>query len=247
MAESRAEGFKTILGVLTYGRMTDQLDLTVGDVRLACRVSGAVDDPPLVLLHALGEESSTWDAVTAQFEESFRVVTIDLRGHGRSDRPGAYSFELMSADVFGVLDHLGLHGVTLVGHSMGGAVAYLVAQKQPTRIERLIVEDAPPPFRRNRPLPMRPEGPLPFDWAVVPAIADEFTNPDPAWWDRLSDITARTLLIAGGPSSHIPQDKLKEVAAQIPMCSMTTIPVGHHIHGARPTEFNAAVAEFLRA
>lgn len=94
---------------------------------------------------------------------------------------------------------------------------------------------------------MRPEGPLPFDWAVVPAIVGQFADPDPTWWERLSDISAPTLLIAGGPSSHIPQDKLEEVAARIPRCSIVTIPVGHHIHEARPVEFNEAVAAFLRA
>ncbi|MBA3232406.1 MAG: alpha/beta fold hydrolase [Propionibacteriales bacterium] len=227
--------------------MTDRLDISVGNVRLACHVSGAADNPPMVLLHALGEQGSTWDAVTAEFEQSFRVLAIDLRGHGESDRPGAYSFELMRDDVLGVLDHLSLDEITLVGHSMGGAVAYLLAQEQPSRIDRLVVEDAPPPFPRDRALPARPAGPLPFDWAVVPAIAGRFNAFEPAWWDRLSAITAPTLLIAGGPSSHIPQDKLKEVATQIPTCSIVTIPVGHHIHEARPTEFNAAVARFLRA
>ena len=225
--------------------MTDRLDITVGDVRLACYISGAGDSPPLVLLHALGEQSSTWDAVTAEFAPAFRVVAIDLRGHGESDRPGDYSFQLMTDDVVGVLDQLSLVYVTLLGHSLGGAVAYLVARQQPTRIDRLIIEDAPPPFARDRPLPTRPEGPLPFDWAVVPAIASQFSNPDPAWWDRLNSITAPTLLIAGGPSSHIPHDKLEDVAARIPTCSIVTIPVGHHIHETRPREFNAVVADFL--
>jgi 3-oxoadipate enol-lactonase len=227
--------------------MTDRVDITVGNVRLACYISGAGDSPPLVLLHALGEQSSTWDTVRAEFEPAFRVVAIDLRGHGESDRPGDYSFQSMTDDVLGVLDQLSLDRVTLVGHSLGGAVAYLVAQQQPTRIDRLIVEDAPPPFRRDRPLPTRPEGPLPFDWAVVPAIASQFSHPDPSWWDRLNSITAPTLLIAGGPSSDIPQDKLDDVAARIPRCSIVTIPVGHHIHETRPAEFNVAVAEFFEA
>lgn len=227
--------------------MTDRLDITVGDVRLACEFSGAAEDPPMVLLHALGERRSTWDAVRAEFEHSFRVVSVDLRGHGESSWPGGYSFELMRDDVRGVLDQLGLDRITLVGHSMGGAVAYLLAQDRPARIDRLIVEDAPPPFRRDRAVPVRPEGPLAFDWAVVPAIAGEFVDPDPTWWERLSDICAPTLLIAGGPSSHIPQDKLEEVAARIPTCSIVTIPVGHHVHEARPVEFNEAVAVFLRA
>lgn len=227
--------------------MTDRLDLTVGDVRLACFVSGAPDAPPMVLLHALGEQSSSWDAVRAEFEPDFRVIAVDLRGHGDSDWPGTYSFQLMADDVVGVLDQLGLEDVALVGHSLGGLVAYLVAQQRPARIHRLVVEDAPPPYPRDRPVPERPDGPLPFDWAVVEAVNAEFPDPDPAIWTGLSEITAATLLIAGGPSSHIPPEKLEETARLIPTCSMVTILAGHHIHITQPTEFNAAVAKFVRS
>lgn len=88
-----------------------------------CHVSGAADAPALVLLHGLGDDASTWDVVGAEFARHFRVLAIDQRGHGLSDRPGAYSFELMRDDVLGVLDQLGLDRVNLLGHSMGGTVA----------------------------------------------------------------------------------------------------------------------------
>ncbi len=200
----------------------------------------------MVLLHALGEQSSSWDDVRTEFETDFRVVAIDLRGHGDSDWPGTYSFQLMADDVIGVLDQLDLERVTLVGHSLGGLVAYLVAEQQPSRIDRLVVEDAPPPYPRDRPLPDRPDGPLPFDWEVLLAVNSECISPDPAFWDQLGDITAPTLLIAGGPSSHIPLEKLEETAARIPACSMVTVPAGHHIHITRPAEFSAALWTFLR-
>ncbi|HEX7745284.1 MAG TPA: alpha/beta fold hydrolase [Micromonosporaceae bacterium] len=78
----------------------------------------------MVPLHALGEDAGTWDAVAAEFAKTFRVFAVDLRGHGSSDRPGTYTFELTRDDVLAVLDHLGLRRVTLLGHSMGGTVAY---------------------------------------------------------------------------------------------------------------------------
>ncbi|MBA2528931.1 MAG: alpha/beta fold hydrolase [Euzebyales bacterium] len=220
-------------------------EVVVDDVRLVCQLSGAPEAPPMALLHALGERGATWDAVRGEFDDFFRVVTIDLRGHGDSDRPGTYSFELMRDDVLGVLDQLGMRRITLVGHSMGGTVAYMIAEEHPSRIERLVLEDTPPPFPRERSIPERPDGPLPFDWAVVPAIVGQVNDPDPRWWDRLSEITAPTLLIAGGPSSHIPQDKLRDTATQVPQCTMLTISVGHHVHATRPAEFAAAVLQFL--
>jgi len=225
--------------------VSERLEITVDGVRLACHARGPVDAPALVLLHGLGGQASTWDIVAAEFARSHRVLAIDLRGHGDSDRPGVYSFELMRDDVLGVLDRLGLDRVSLLGHSMGGTVAYLIAQQEPGRIGRLILEDTPPPFPMGRIAGERPDGPLPFDWAVVPAIYAQLNDPDPAWWDRLTDITAPTLVIAGGPASHVPQDKLAEAAARLPHGTLQVIPAGHEIHANRPAEFTAAVLAFL--
>lgn len=146
-----------------------------------------------------------------------------------------------------MLDQLGLRKVTLVGHSMGGAVAYLVAMQRPDRVERLIVEDVPPPFPRDRPIPERPTGSLDFDWAVVPAIVGQVNDGDPAAWDGLGAITAPTLLIGGGADSHIPQDKLEAVAARIPCCALVTIAAGHHVHATCPSEFAGVVLNWLHA
>src|SRR5680860_805426 len=70
---------------------------------------------------------------------------------------------------------------------------HLMAQQHPSRIDRLILEDTPPPSpRATQASPTRPEVDLPFDWAVIPAITDQLNNPDPTLWDRLIDITAPT-------------------------------------------------------
>jgi pimeloyl-ACP methyl ester carboxylesterase len=227
--------------------MTERLDVSVGGVRLACYIRGAADAPPLVLLHGLRSDAGTWDTVAAEFAKHFRVVAIDLRGHGDSDRPAEYSFELMRDDVLGVLNQLGLDRINLVGHSMGGTVAYLIAEKEPGRIGRLILEDTPPPFPAGRVPADRPDGPLPFDWAVVPAIIGQLNDPDPAWWERLTEITAKTLIIAGGPGSHVPQDKIAEAAGRVPDGKLVVIPVGHQVHATRPAEFAAAALDFLLA
>jgi 3-oxoadipate enol-lactonase len=217
-----------------------------GGIQLAYEVSGEVDAPAMLLLHALGERRTSWAAVTDRFVASYRVFALDLRGHGDSDWPGTYSFELMRDDVLGALDQLDLDSVTLIGHSMGGVVAYLVAIAQPDRIERLIVEDAPPPFPRDRAIRDRPAGPLDFDWPVAPAIIGQVNKGDPAMWEGLRTITAPTLLIAGGPDSHIPAAKLAAAAAHIERCDMVTIPAGHHVHAGRPAEFADVVLGWLR-
>ncbi len=219
----------------------------LGGIGLAYELHGASDAPPLVLLHALGESRSDWAPVVGRFAERFRVVAVDLRGHGDSDWPGTYSFQLMADDVRGLLDHLGLDRVTLLGHSMGGCVAYLIAEQSPGRVEFLIVEEATPPFVRVRPRPKRPEGELSFDWAAVPAVVGEVSRGNPTMWDRLSSITAPTLLVGGGPESHIPQAYLQEVADRISVCSLVIIPAGHLVHATCPADFtDAALSWFTR-
>jgi 3-oxoadipate enol-lactonase len=99
-----------------------------------------------MLLHALRERASTWTPVMARFAGRYGAFAVDLRGHGRSDWPGTYSFHLMRDDVVALIECLGLRKVTLVGHSMGGTVAYLVAMTRPGQVGGPIIDDVPCPI-----------------------------------------------------------------------------------------------------
>ncbi|MFD6322427.1 alpha/beta fold hydrolase [Streptomyces sp. NPDC058442] len=225
--------------------MADHRSVGVGGIRLAYRVSGPPDAPPLVLVHALGEDATDWEQVAPTLAHSRRVYALDLRGHGRSDWPGDYSLELMRADLLQFLDALGLDRVDLIGHSLGGIVAYLLAQEHPQRVSRLVLEDVPVPRPREPNTPTRPDGDLAFDWEMVLAVRRQIDQPDPGWLERLSQVTAETLVVAGGPRSHVPQDGVAELARRIPGGHMVTIPVGHLVHHAAPEAFTELVAAFL--
>ncbi|MHC5704448.1 alpha/beta fold hydrolase [Streptomyces tirandamycinicus] len=225
--------------------MVDYRTVDVAGTRLACQVSGPPHGPPLVLLHAMGEDAGTWDVVAPVLARRSRVYAIDLRGHARSDWPGTYSLDLMKDDVLGSLDVLGLRRVDLVGHSMGGIVAYLLAEDRPRRVGRLVLEDVPLPRPREPSASVRPEGELSFDWELVRAIRRQIDRPDPRWLERLGLITARTLVVAGGPGSHVPQDGVAELARRIPGGRLLNLPVGHQIHRAAPEAFTRAVGTFL--
>ena len=219
-------------------------------VRLAYRAAGDPAAPAVILLHALGEDGSTWDTVTAALAPEWRCLAPDLRGHGRSDWPGTYSLELMRDDVLAFAAASGLDrpaGFTLVGHSMGAAVAYLVAEARPGLVRRMVLEDPLPPVRpaAPRPVPDRPAGPPAVDWDAVLALYRQRNDPDPAWWDGLTGITAPTLIVGGGGRSHMPQDKLAEMAGLIPDGKMITIDSGHEVHAGRPDEFIAGTRAFL--
>lgn len=219
--------------------------IDAGGTRLAYRVWGSPGAEPLVFLHGLGEGAADWDAVAPAFARCRRVYAPDLRGHGRSDWPGDYSVELMEADVRGFLDALKLDRVDLIGHSMGGLVAYLLAGDHPERVGRLILEEVAALRPRQRSTPERADGELPYDWEMVLAIRSQIDNPDPAWLGRLGQITAQTLVIGGGPPSYVPQEWVAELAGQIPGAAMETIPAGHQIHSADPEAFTQMALGFL--
>lgn len=206
---------------------------------------------PVVLLHALGSQASTWDTfATALAGQGRRAIAPDFRGHGTTSMTDEYSLELMVTDLLGFLDARGLPRVDLIGHSMGGHVAQLFAAGHPDRVRRLVIEEAaPPPHTAADPPPpeppAEPPGPVGFDWRLVRPVLSRLRTPDPAWWASLASITAPTLLIAGGPSSPVAQERIHEAAAAVPGARIAEIPAGHHVHREAPAEFAEAVLEFL--
>lgn len=218
-----------------------------GGVRLACRVEGGPDAAPLVLLHALGEDADSWAPVIGDLAREWRVYAFDHRGHGRSDWPGEYSLELMRDDMLQALDELDLGEAVFVGHSIGGMVSYLLAQERPSAVRALVLEDPAPPMPvvPRRDVPERPEGELGFDWPLVGALYGQRNDPDPQWRRRLDEIKAPTLILAGGPESHIPQDQLVGLADEIPDARLVTIEVGHNIHTSAPARFLRELNRFL--
>jgi pimeloyl-ACP methyl ester carboxylesterase len=219
-------------------------------ITLACRSWGPEDAPPVLLLHCRGADGADWTAIAERLAarpHARRVHAPDLRGHGRSDRPGDYGFEAMSEDVRALLAVLRIDRADVVGHSLGGIVAYLLAQRHPQVVRRLVLEDvyALRPLDPPRPPAERPEGELPFDWAMVRVTDEQISAPDPVWWDHMGRITMPTLVIAGGPTSHVPQDQVAQLAELIPDTRLVTVDAGHLVHGTRPEEYLAVLEPFL--
>ncbi|MEU6843822.1 alpha/beta hydrolase [Streptomyces sp. NPDC046716] len=227
--------------------MPERRTVRVSGISLSYEVSGPPDAVPLLLLHGLGEGAADWAQVAPEFARDHRVYALDLRGHGQSDWPDRYSLELMRDDVTAFLDALGLDRVRVVAHSMGGVVACLLAAAAPERVTRLVLEDVPLPRPRTPPPLVRPDGDLAFDWEMVVAVRRQLDTPPAHWADLLAAITAETLVVAGGPLSHVPQDGVAELARRIPGGRLLTVPVGHLVHREAPEEFVTEVRAFLGA
>jgi esterase len=113
-------------------------------VQLFHRDLGGAGHPPLVILHGLLGSSRNWQTAGADLAQNFHVCALDLRNHGRSPQAEEMTYEAMVDDVIVWLDAQAIAKTALLGHSLGGKVAMLLACKHPGRVERLIVVDIAP-------------------------------------------------------------------------------------------------------
>ncbi len=116
-----------------------------GDVRIHYRVEGT--GRPLVLLHGFGGSCEQFDFMgwTKAFRDHYRLILIDARGHGESDKPHApeaYRMELRVGDVTAVLGRLGIDRAHCLGYSDGGEVALGAAKYAPDRFTALLIGGA---------------------------------------------------------------------------------------------------------
>jgi pimeloyl-ACP methyl ester carboxylesterase len=101
---------------------------------------------PMLLLHGFGNEAHVWDDFAPLVAPHYRVLAMDHRGHGDSDRDpeGRYGYDSLVADVEAVLAQLGIERLVVVGHSMGGRTAIRFAAKNAERMAGLVIVDAGP-------------------------------------------------------------------------------------------------------
>jgi 3-oxoadipate enol-lactonase len=102
------------------------------------------EGPPLLLIHGFTGNLRNWMLQAPTLTRGFRMVSFDQRGHGHSEkptRPEDYSLELMAEDAYGLLQHLGIDGCYLIGHSMGGMAAQHLALAHPERVRALVLVD----------------------------------------------------------------------------------------------------------
>lgn len=115
--------------------------------RLWCRDHGGAG-PPVMLLHGLAGYAREWDETASWLSESCRVVATEQRGHGRSERrPADVSRSAFVDDAAAWLQRLDLAPATVVGQSLGGHTALLLAARHPELVRALVVAEATPdPF-----------------------------------------------------------------------------------------------------
>jgi pimeloyl-ACP methyl ester carboxylesterase len=114
---------------------------TIHGYRRAFQIAGS--GPAILLIHGIGDNSTTWATVQAKLAQRFTVIAVDLLGHGQSDKPRAdYSVAAYANGIRDLLSVLDIERVTVIGHSLGGGVAMQFAYQFPQLVDRLVLVGA---------------------------------------------------------------------------------------------------------
>ena len=114
---------------------------TIHGYRRAFRIAGS--GPVILLIHGIGDNSTTWTTVQAKLAQRFTVIAVDLLGHGQSDKPRAdYSIAAYANGMRDLLSVLDIERATVIGHSLGGGVAMQFTYQFPQLVERLVLVGA---------------------------------------------------------------------------------------------------------
>jgi pimeloyl-ACP methyl ester carboxylesterase len=206
------------------------------------------DGPPLLLLHGGSGIGADWSLVFGGDPAGFRVIVPDMRGHGRSTNPGAFTIRDAAADMLALLDHLGLARVMAIGMSLGAKTLLHMATQQPDRIEAMVLVSATPYFPAEARAAMTQLSTAAFsdgDWTLqrqrhvhgddqirmlfgqLRTLKDHhddmaFTPP------LLATITARTLIVHGDRDPLYPVELALEMYRAIPASALWVVPNGGH-------------------
>jgi long-chain acyl-CoA synthetase len=215
----------------------------------------------LVFLHGYGGRAQHWIYQLREFSMSHRVIALEMRGHGLSDKPlSAYTMDELQGDLLDALDVLGVkQPIVLVGHSFGGAVAAQFAHDHPERVQRLITIATTGEFRLN-PLYRflltfpysvhRLIAPFVRQWLGAPPVIMKrlHDNTLRTWngWSLFRDIQVPTLVIRGDRDRVFESGHFEEVARAVPGASDLNVGAsGHMVMLERREAVNRAIKGFI--
>jgi len=218
---------------------------------------------PILLLHGLSASHRWWSQNAPVFARSYRVYAIDLSGFGDSRELGVFDLNEAVPQVIHWMDALEIPRATVIGHSLGGLIAVMLAAQEPTRVERLVLVDAamlafnPGLGRRalglvrslrwtpKRHIPMMAEDALRANPRAVSHATLQLLTTDGR--SDLKRITAPTLIIWGEHDTIVPLSVGEQLQAQISGSQLVVIPNSSHTPMLdRPQRFNEEVFRFLR-
>jgi pimeloyl-ACP methyl ester carboxylesterase len=222
---------------------------------------------PLVLLHQFNGSGGTWEPFINEFARHYRLIVVDLRGHGRSTNPtNEFTHRQSALDVYALLDHLGIQQFQAMGISSGGMTLIHMATQQPVRAEALVLVGATTYFTdQDRAIKAKStvEGLTKQDFErlrkihlhgdeQIRTLRRQFHDSKDSYDDMnftgplLSTITARTLVVHGDRDAFFPVPIAMEMYRSIPTSYLWIVPNGGHVPiRQHAEEFTETVLAFL--
>ncbi len=205
---------------------------------------------PLLLLHGFGGCTQNWHPFTAGLSEHYRLIVVDLRGHGHSTNPeNKFTHREAASDVFLLLEKLGIDHFSAMGMSTGGMILLHMATSQPRRIDSMVLISVTSYFPDQARVIMRGAS---FD--TMPQDVQEMYRECAKYGDEqirqlitqfnalsenyddmnftaqsLSTITARTLVVHGDRDRFFPVEIPLSIYRSIPDAALWIIPGGEHV------------------
>jgi pimeloyl-ACP methyl ester carboxylesterase len=117
--------------------------ISVNDLQIHYVEWGSPDHPAVVLLHGFQSNAHTWDTFSCALSDTYRILALDQRGHGDTSwaPDGDYTPDAFIHDIVGFMDALNLRSAPLIGHSMGGRHAAMMAADHPDRVTKVVIVD----------------------------------------------------------------------------------------------------------
>jgi 3-oxoadipate enol-lactonase len=110
----------------------------VNGIKICYDINGKGE--PVFLIHGFSDRKEHWRAQIGALSEYFKVIRLDNRGAGKSDRPeGEYSMKVYASDVASLMDFLGVEKAHIIGHSMGGMIAQNFTLMYPNKVNKLVL------------------------------------------------------------------------------------------------------------
>jgi pimeloyl-ACP methyl ester carboxylesterase len=180
---------------------SEYVDLS-GGVRMHYRDQGPADAPVLIMVHGFAASLHTWEPWAERLSDTYRVITIDLPGHGLTRTPEDYeaSTQGFVAAIDAFADAKGIERFTLVGNSMGGAAAWNYALTHPERLDGLVLVNAAG-WQPERVDESEREGPPPIIFSLIRA---------PLIGPLVRNLDMRPLTRQGLRSAFIDRSKIDE-------------------------------------
>ncbi len=181
----------------------------INGIGIEYELSGPRTGVPVLFIHGFPFSKEMWRPQVEILKKEYYVITYDVRGHGKSDEgDGQYSVEYFVDDLIGLLDHLKLSSVVVVGLSMGGYIALRAIERHPDRFRALVLSDTRSESdnnegkvkRANQAVNVKKEGSKNFADTFVKAVFYETTlSEKPEVVEFIRNIIAQTspLAIAG--------------------------------------------------